>query len=60
MTLRRRRGHGDPEAVLGREEEQVSAGVLGSEAARDDNALVDTEVVLFVRTHRSEPHKERA
>ena len=46
--------------MLGREEEQVSAGVLCSEAARDDNALVDTEVVLFVRTHRSEPHKERA
>lgn len=60
MTLRRRRGHGDPEPVLGREEEQVSAEVLGSEAAQDDNALVDTEVVLFVRTHRSEPHKETA
>lgn len=46
--------------MLGREEEQVSAEVLGSEAAQDDNALVDTEVVLFVRTHRSEPHKETA
>lgn len=37
------RGHGDPEPVLGREEEQVSAEVLGSEQLQDDNALVDTE-----------------
>ena len=42
MALRRRQSHGDPETVLGRKDEQVSTGLLGSEAARNDNALVDT------------------
>ena len=60
MTLRGRRNHRDSERVLGGKGEQVRTGVLGSEAALNDNVLVDTRGCPFVKTHRTEPHKEIA
>lgn len=43
--------------MLGRKDEQVSTGLLGLEMITH---WWTQEVVLFVKTHRTEPHRERA